>query len=60
MKPPTTTLSRRSILRIFPVAAVAAAVALSSKPEVAQARAPQQTPAPVPVTSGHRAIIGVL
>lgn len=45
---------------MFPAAAVAAVVALSSKPEAAQARAAQQTPGPLPATSGHRAIIGVL
>ncbi|MET3368106.1 UNVERIFIED_CONTAM: hypothetical protein ABIE34_001339 [Jeotgalibacillus campisalis] len=59
MKQPST-ISRRSILRMFPAAAVAAVVALSSKPEAAQARAAQQTPGPLPATSGHRAIIGVL
>lgn len=45
---------------MFPAAAVAAAAALSSQPEVAQARVPQQTPGPTPAPPGHRAIIGVL
>ncbi|MFF1831231.1 hypothetical protein [Paenarthrobacter sp. NPDC058040] len=61
---PSPSLSRRSILRLIPAAAVAAtAVVLSAKEALAKdnpAAGNQQPPAATPAAQGHRAIIGVL
>lgn len=62
---PTPSLSRRSILRLFPAAAVAAtAVVLSAKEALAkdnpQARNQHPAVAATEAGPGHRAIIGVL
>lgn len=61
---PSPSLSRRSILRLFPAAAVAAtAVVFSAKEALAKgnpAAESQQPAAATQAAQGHRAIIGVL
>lgn len=58
---PSPTLSRRSILRMFPAAAAAATVVvLSANQAAAQARVPQQTADAGLPPQGHRHLIGVL
>ncbi|MET3905649.1 hypothetical protein [Paenarthrobacter sp. 4246] len=60
MNPPPT-ISRRSILRMFPAAAVTAAVVvLSANQATAQTPVPDHNVNPAPSSPGHRAIIGVL
>lgn len=57
---PSPSLSRRSILRLIPAAAVAAsAVVLSAKEAMAKEPALQAAPEH-PAVHGHRAIIGML
>ncbi|WP_144661468.1 hypothetical protein [Paenarthrobacter nicotinovorans] len=58
---PSLPLSRRSILRLIPAAAVAAtAVVLSAKEALAKEPAQQAVAAETPAGPGHRAIIGML
>ncbi|MFC8039523.1 hypothetical protein ACFUOZ_09235 [Paenarthrobacter sp. NPDC057355] len=58
---PSLPLSRRSILRLIPAAAVAAtAVVLSAKEALAKEPTQQAVAPETPTTTGHRAIIGML